>query len=231
VTRQAGIVRPMRQKPPGQLVRGVLTPLDRASELLFGLIMALTVTGALEIAQPTERDTRALFASTLACNIAWGLVDAVMYALNGMLARARRSLVARTLRDSPDPAQIPELLAEVLPEPFVKTLGAAELEAMRRKVVAHPALPEPPRVHGEDLLGGAGVFLLVVAGTFPVALPFLLFRDVTVAKAVSRGLALLLLFLCGYAVGRYSGLGPVRMGLLMLGLGAVLVGVVTALGG
>ena len=231
MTRQAGIVGPMRQKPPGQLVRGVLTPLDRASELLFGLIMALTVTGALEIAQPTERETRALFTSTLACNIAWGLVDAVMYVLNGMLARARRSLVARALRTSSDPAEVPELLAEVLPEPFVKTLGAAALEAMRRKVVAHPELSEAPRMHGEDLRGGAGVFLLVVAGTFPVALPFLLFRDVAVAKGVSRGLALVLLFLSGSAVGSYSGLGAGRIGVLILGIGVVLVALVMALGG
>ncbi len=226
-----GMTPPMRQKPPGQLVRGVLTPLDRASEVLFGVIMALTVTGALEVAQPTESETRALFVSTLACNIAWGLVDAVMYVLNGVLARGRRALVARGLREGVDVASVPDLLAEVLPEPFVETLNAAELEALRRKVVAHPELPEPPRVHGEDLLGGAGVFLLVVAATFPVSLPFLLFRDLAVAKAVSRGLALLLLFLSGYAVGRYSGLGPLRMGLVVLGIGVVLVVLVMALGG
>jgi VIT1/CCC1 family predicted Fe2+/Mn2+ transporter len=221
----------MRQKPPGQLVRGVLTPLDRASEVLFGLIMALTVTGALEVAQPTEHETGALFASTLACNVAWGLVDAVMYVLNGTLARGRRALVARGLRKGVDLASVPDLLAEVLPEPFVETLSAAELEALRRKIVAHPELPEPPRVQREDLLGALGVFLLVVVSTFPVALPYLLFRDVAVAKGISRGLALLLLFLSGSAVGRYSGFGELRMGLVVLGIGVVLVGMVIALGG
>jgi hypothetical protein len=221
----------MRQKPPGQLVRGVLTPLDRASEVLFGLIMALTITGALGVAQATERETRALFASTLACNVAWGLVDAVMYVLNASLARGRLSLVARVLRGGPDVAQVPELFGEVLPEPFVATMSPAELEVLRRKIVAHPELHEPPRVHGKDLLGALGVFLLVVASTFPVALPFLVIRDFALAMAVSRGLSLLLLFLSGYAVGRYAGLGPLRTGLAMLGIGVVLVGLVTALGG
>jgi len=64
-----------------------------------------------------------------------------------------------------------------------------------------------------------------------VAAPFLLIPDVPLAKAVSRGLALALLFAGGYSVGRYSGVRPVWMGLAMLGIGAVLVAVVTALGG
>jgi VIT1/CCC1 family predicted Fe2+/Mn2+ transporter len=64
-----------------------------------------------------------------------------------------------------------------------------------------------------------------------VALPFLLIHDVSLAKTVSRGLSLALLFVGGYAVGRYSGVRPVWMGLAMLGIGAVLVAAVTALGG
>jgi VIT1/CCC1 family predicted Fe2+/Mn2+ transporter len=38
-----------------------------------------------------------------------------------------------------------------------------------------------------------------------VALPYLLTHDLPLAQVVSRGLALGLLFLSGYAVGRYSG--------------------------
>ena len=217
--------------PPGQLVRGVLTPYDRASEVLFGLIMALTITGALSVAHATERETRALFVSTLACNVAWGLVDAVMYVLNGLLSRGRQSLLARALREEEHGAHASTLLAEVLPEALVETLSPAELDALRKKIAAHPDLPAPPRLHGEDLLGGVGVFVLVVASTFPVALPYLLLPNPTHAKVVSRGLSLLLLFLGGYVVGRYSGLPPVRIGLGVLGIGVVLVAVVTALGG
>jgi VIT1/CCC1 family predicted Fe2+/Mn2+ transporter len=64
-----------------------------------------------------------------------------------------------------------------------------------------------------------------------VALPYLVISDLGMAKGVSRGLALVLLFAGGYAVGRYSGVRPVRTGLVMLLIGAVLVGIVTALGG
>jgi len=218
----------MDAHPTHPVVRGILSPYDRASEVLFGVIMALTLTGALNVAQATERETRTLFAATLSCNVAWGLVDAVMYVLNAVLGRARRFLLAGELREGADPIRV---LSGDLPGPLLEALGPADLERLQKKVLADPALPPPPRLHGEDLLGALGVFLLVVASTFPVALPFLLLEEVGVAMKVSRGLALALLFVSGYGIGRYSGLSPVKVGLAMLGIGAVLVAVVTALGG
>jgi len=204
---------------PQQAIRGVLSPADRASEVLFGLIMALTLTGALSVTEATERETGAMFISTLGCNVAWGLVDAVMYVMNGVVDRARRFRLARALRES---SEIPAVLAELPPESHGKDLSATEIAQIRRKVASVPLDPgEPARVRGEDLL----------ATTFPVALPYLLTHDLPLAQVVSRGLALGLLFLSGYAVGRYSGLRPVRVGLAMLAIGVVLVAIVTALGG
>jgi hypothetical protein len=216
---------------PGPLVHGVLSPYDRGSEMLFGLIMALTITGALSVTSATPQETRALFVSTLSCNVAWGLVDAVMYVLNSVLGRGRKLLLDRALREGADPAELRTLLAEVLPEQVAADLSTGDLESVRRAVATHPDLHAPARVQGKDLLAALGVFLVVVASTFPVALPFLLIHDVSLAKTVSRGLSLALLFVGGYAVGRYSGVRPVWMGLAMLGIGAVLVAAVTALGG
>lgn len=214
---------------PQQAIRGVLSPAERASEVLFGLIMALTLTGALSVTEATERETRAMFVSTLGCNVAWGLVDAVMYVMNGVLDRTRRFRLARALQEGSD---IPAVLSEILPAPVVEGLTASEIERIRTKIAsAQLDLQEPARIRGEDLLGAVGVFLLVVASTFPVALPYLLTHDLALAKMISRALALALLFLTGYAVGRYSGLRPARVGLAMLATGAVLVAAVTALGG
>jgi hypothetical protein len=229
--RRPGRNRYFVMRPPGLLVRGVLSPYDRASEVLFGLIMALTLTGALNVANATEQETRTLFVSTLACNVAWGFVDAVMYVLNEVLGRGRALLVDRAFRESSDPAQLRALLAEVLPEPVAEGLSAAGLDSVRRTVAAHPGLRAPARLQVQDLLGALAVFLLVVAATFPVAVPFLVTSDVQLAKMVSRGLALALLFAGGHRLGRYSGVRPVWMGLAMLGIGAALVAVVTALGG
>ena len=223
--------RPVAMRLPGPMVRGVLSPFDRGSEMLFGLIMALTITGALSVTSATAQETRALFASTLSCNVAWGFVDAVMYVLNSVLGRGRRLLLDRALREGADPAELRSLLAEVLPEHVAAGLSTADLESVRKAVATHADLHAPARVQGEDLLAALGVFLVVVASTFPVALPFLLIHDVARAKTVSRALSLALLFVGGYAVGRYAGVRPAWMGLAMLAIGAVLVAAVTALGG
>jgi hypothetical protein len=213
------------------MVRGVLSPYDRGSEMLFGLIMALTITGALSVTSATAQETRALFISTLSCNVAWGFVDAVMFVMNSVLGRGRRLLLDRALREGTDTAELRSLLTEVLPEHAAAGLSTADLESVRRALATHPDLHAPARVRGEDLLAALGVFLVVVASTVPVALPFLLIHDVALAKTVSRGLSLALLFVGGYAVGRYSGVRPGWMGLAMLAIGAALVAAVTALGG
>ena len=216
---------------PGPVVRGVLTPYDRFSEVLFGLIMALTLTGALNVTAATAQETRTLFVATLSCNVAWGFVDAVMYVMNQVLGRGRSLLLDRALRQGGDPSELRVLLSEVLPEPLVDDLSADRLDALRRRVSSYPELHAPATIQAEDLLGAVGVFLLVVMSTFPVALPYLVIPDVGLAKGVSRGLALVLLFGSGYAIGRYSGVRPVWMGLAMLAIGAALVAIVMALGG
>ena len=125
---------------PGPMVRGVLSPNDRASEVLFGLIMALTLTGALSATSATAQETRVLFVSTLACNVAWGFVDAVMYVLNEVLGRGRQLLLDQALREGTAPAEIRTVLAEVLPWSLADGLSAANLEEVRRTVAAHPDL-------------------------------------------------------------------------------------------
>jgi len=219
------------RRPPGQLVRGILSPFERASEILFGLIMALTITGALSVAHATEQETRALFASTLACNIAWGLVDGVLYVFNALVERGRGRLVTLALQGNAEGPDVSELLAEMLPGRLLDRLTPAEIQALRQRLASHPGASERPRVRGRDVLGAIAVFLLVTASTFPVSLPFLLVHEPAKAMAISRGLSLLLLFFSGYAVGRYAGLRPAWVGLSTLAIGAVLVGVVKALGG
>ena len=59
----------------------LLEPVDRISEVLFGLIMALTFTCALSVANAGEEEVREMLVGALGCNLAWGVVDAVMYLL------------------------------------------------------------------------------------------------------------------------------------------------------
>ena len=81
----------------------VLSPVDRVSEMLFGLFMALTFIGAVSVADSGRSQIREMFIAALGCNLAWGLVDAVMYVVrtktertqHAPLEKARRRLVTR----------------------------------------------------------------------------------------------------------------------------------------
>jgi VIT1/CCC1 family predicted Fe2+/Mn2+ transporter len=83
----------------------------------------------------------------------------------------------------------------------------------------------------DDLLASVAIFLIVVASTFPVVLPFALIQDVGTAKNLSRAIALGMLFFGGLALGRFAGYGSWKVGFMMAGLGTALVLAINALGG
>ena len=78
--------------PPGAgVMKRALDPIDRLSEVLFGLIMVLTFTGSLSVYEAGREDVRTMLVGALGCNVAWGLIDAVFY-LMGCLAEKGRDL-------------------------------------------------------------------------------------------------------------------------------------------
>src|SRR5947199_3354239 len=80
----------------------LLDPIDRVSEILFGLIMVLTFTGSLSIAEAGRDDVRTMLIGALGCNLAWGIIDGVLY-LMGCLAEKGRGLVTfGALRNTAD---------------------------------------------------------------------------------------------------------------------------------
>ena len=56
----------------------LLEPIDRVSEVLFGLIMVLTFTGSLSIAEAGHSEIRTMLIGALGCNLAWGVIDGVL---------------------------------------------------------------------------------------------------------------------------------------------------------
>jgi VIT1/CCC1 family predicted Fe2+/Mn2+ transporter len=172
----------------------------------------------------------AMLAAALGCNLAWGLVDAVMYLVRTVADRGRSLTLVRSVRAA-DAQTGRRLIAESLSRVAVRLVSETEIEAIRGRIVALPSVPQRPRLKRDDLLAALAVFLLVVASTFPVALPFVVFGDVGTAKAISRIVALTMLFFGGLALGRYAGYGSWKVGFMMAGLGTALVAAVMALGG
>lgn len=209
----------------------VLSPVDRVSEMLFGLFMALTFVGAVSVAGSGREEIRAMFAAALGCNLAWGLVDAVMYLVRTVTDRGRSLTLVRSVRAAPDAEAGRRLIERSLSRDAAGLVSPAEIEAIRGRIVALSAVPVRPKLNGDDLLASLAIFLIVVASTFPVVLPYILIGDVRTATTVSRAIALAMLFFGGLALGRYAGYGSWKVGLMMMGLGAALVAAINALGG
>lgn len=216
---------------PKRSIRHVLDPVDRVSEVLFGLIMVLTFTGSLSVAEAGRDDVRAMLIGALGCNLAWGIIDGILY-LMGCLAEKRRGLLTlRAVREAADPQQAQRLVAEALPPVVASVLQPAELEAVQRRL---RELPEPPGGAGlakDDWLGGLGVFLLVFVSTFPVVIPFIVMRSAVPALRVSNAIAIAMLFVAGAVYGRNVGGRPWLTGLAMVLLGGLLSALTMALGG
>ena len=209
----------------------ILSPVDRVSEMLFGLFMALTFTGAVSIADTGEGQIRSMFIAALGCNLAWGLVDAVMYLVRTVTDRGRYLTLVRSVREAKDADAGRTIIERSLSQGVAVLVSTAEVEAMRGRILTLPSLPPRPTLGRGDLLAALAIFLVVVASTFPVVLPFVFFDDVGTAKNVSRAIALAMLFSGGLALGRYAGYGGLRVGFMMAGLGTALVIAINALGG
>src|SRR4030095_15055170 len=182
--------------------RWLLDPVDRISEILFGLIMAVTIVGSLSIANAGRNEVRTVLAAALGCNLAWGLVDAVMYLVRTLTERAHTRRLARRVIDA-EPDLAFHMIRESLPEPLAAITGAQELEGMRRRLLALP-VPAGALLRRDDYVAAFRVFLLVVFATFPVVLPFLMTNHAVIAMQASRILTLVMLFLAGFALGRYT---------------------------
>jgi VIT1/CCC1 family predicted Fe2+/Mn2+ transporter len=212
-------------------MKRALDPIDRLSEVLFGLIMVLTFTGSLSISEAGREDVRTMLVGALGCNLAWGIIDGVFY-LMGCLAEKSRALATfRAVREDGDPGRAQRLIADALPPVVASVLEPSELETMRVRLKQLPEPPERARLGGDDVRGALGVFFWVFLSTFPVVIPFIVMHNPMPALRVSNAIAVVLLFMTGYAYARHTGHRPFWVGSAMVVLGSTLVGLTIALGG
>jgi hypothetical protein len=211
--------------------RRFLDPEERFSEILFGLIMVISITGSLSVATAGRAEVGTMLRAALGCNLAWGLTDAVMYVLATLILRGRGIVALRAIRDAADPRDAHAIIAHALPPAVGSVLTASDLDAIRRRLVAAPEPPARPPLTRHDILAAAAVGVLVFASTFPVVIPFMLVDEMTRALRTSNAIAIAMLFLLGWATGRHTGSRPWRIGVGMVVIGVGLVAMVTALGG
>ena len=208
----------------------VLDPIDRVSEIIFGLLMALTFSGSINVATDGQEEVRTMMLTALGCNLAWGLADAVMYLMRTFTERTRNhALYARLQRA--DAVEGRSVIAEVIPDGLSAVAGDEALEALRRRVLETPVTALRSRLDLQDLWSALAIFFLVVLATFPVVIPFMIVDRLPLAMRLSNGVSLVMLFICGWMLARHSGGVPWRFGAGLAMFGAMLTAAVIALGG
>jgi len=213
-------------------IRRHLDPAARLGEALFGLIMALGFTGAVRLGEEGPSN-RALFVGILGCNLAWAIVDGVMYVLTALVERGRKLRLVREVLSAPTDEAALQQIGRELDGPLMTLTTPQErlqlhswvLEILRR------GGSEEARVERQDLLGGLAASLLVLLATFPVVVPFLVIPDPNLATRISNLIGLVLLFLLGVRWGQIVGGRSIRIATGLTLVGVVLVLITIVLGG
>lgn len=210
-----------------------LAPVDSLSEVIFGLIMVLgwTTTAHLVFGATSAHH---LLLAVIGCNLAWALVDGVMYILAVFYERSQHVKFLRSVRRAPDAAAAEEVAADRFDEDLEPVLSEAERAQIYAWIAARAAAdpePDPVRVTRDDILGAVASGVLVFVAVLPVAIPFLLISDSLVALRVSNLITIGLLFVVGYRWARHTAINPVVAGLLLLVIGLFLVAITVVFGG
>jgi hypothetical protein len=209
---------------------GVLSVDKQSSEALYGVILTLTTSASLRVVSGQKIDSRGLFAATLTTSIAWGFVDAVMYLINVLLARARDRKVLDDLRQAPTEEAFRELLRGTTSKDVVDHVKPKVMEHIRGFLAEQPEHAKPGLRRSD--YGAALMIWLVVCGiTLPVAVPFLLLGTPQTAVRVSQAVAIVIMFVLGMRLGHWTGKNPVMAGLISAAVGILIAVACLALGG
>jgi VIT1/CCC1 family predicted Fe2+/Mn2+ transporter len=151
--------------------------------------------------------------------------------ITSLAMRARANHLLRELQAAADPQAARASIAGVLPERIAAVLVPDDLESMRRRLKMLPAPPEKIAPTRDELLHALAICLLVFVSTLPVTIPFMIAQNAHRALRMSNAIALVMLFLLGHSLGKYTGGRSWRLGFGMLLIGGVLVASTIALGG
>jgi VIT1/CCC1 family predicted Fe2+/Mn2+ transporter len=208
-----------------------LDPATRMGELLFGLIMTLTFTlgAGLVIDEEGREGVRAMLIAILGCNLAWGVIDGVLYVMSELFERGRLRRVARSVREAASDGEAESVVADE----FDTLLGRVADEPTRRQLYRTVAGnlravdPTANRVTRQDLMGGLAAGWVVFACSIPAVLPFLFLDELHLALRISNAILLVLLFVVGYRTAQHTLARPWMAGaaVTLLGVGLVLLAI------
>ncbi|HMQ33549.1 MAG TPA: hypothetical protein PKD53_22650 [Chloroflexaceae bacterium] len=239
--------RSTQRRKPRQTLRAnlfgqLLDPIDRLSQTIYSVLIALTFTLAFRIFKPLGADAPPLsaqyvtdlFYAILGATLAWGLIDGLMYALLELFQRSERHRLLRQIKAAESEHEGVAVIAEELDYVLEPITGEGERLALYTSVFTQlrGGRPRPVGLTRQDFAGAIGSVLVSVLAVLPSLAPLLLLRhDADLAVRASNIVSFVVLFAAGYSWGRHTGAAPLKTGLLVLGLGVLMVAIAIPLGG
>jgi hypothetical protein len=211
-----------------------LDPASRLGEILFGLIMVLTFTLAAGVAVPKDRTgARELLLAAIGCNLAWGIIDAVMYLMNCMTVRAGKLRLVKAVQGAPNSQSALKLIQDEVQPEFQEFFRPEDADTFGQSLLQHIGRASATKraLTRDEMYGAIACFWLVFVSCLPAALPFLIFSQPRFALRVSNFLLIAMLFVIGQKWAQYAGTNRLLTGLVMVAVGLVLVGIAILLGG
>lgn len=210
-----------------------LEPAERLSEVLFGLIMVISIISTVDLMLGGGETVGELLIAAIGCNTAWGIVDGVLYVLNSVMQRSQRNVIIQKVRQTKSLEEALALIGQRLDPmilPLVETSERDQFYQAIYKKISQARL-ETGRLVKEDIWGALASFILVFLSTFPVMIPFMVISDPKFALKLSYLIGLIMLFIVGYRWGHFAMVRPLRPALGMVMIGVTLILVTIALGG
>ena len=229
------------KKPKQGFLQRFLDPIDRLTEAIYAVLIVMTFTMAYRAidasaftGQPMSQVVTQLAIAAFGCAVAWGIIDGAMFILLSMLERGEDSRLLKKVKAAPDETSAISAISDHLDETLEAIMNEDERKDLYRQAYLRMRDNEPKQIgfKREEFYGALGVMLIAILSTLPVVLALLVFRnDANLALRASNLTAIFMLFLFGYQWGKYAGSKPVRVGLLLAGLGVAMVLVAIPLGG
>jgi hypothetical protein len=112
-----------------------LDPANRFIEVVCGLIMVLTFTlvGS-QLVSDDPSGARKLLIAAVGCNVAWGIIDGVMFVMNGLTEWGRRARFVAAVRDAADEAAALSVIGRDLDPELEGIMTSEERGTLHRSI-------------------------------------------------------------------------------------------------
>lgn len=218
-----------------------LYPHERLVEILYGLVIALTITSAVRVISGGGTPNINLMVTTsLGAGVSWGLIDAMLYILVVIFRKHRYTRIACKITSAKDEAEALASIQRDLEDSLVGTLDAEDQKSVYRLVLhaqrrsnkaGYTRQPKSIPIVREDVFGAVQVFFAMLLATLVVVVPLWIFEPPHVAVLASNIVAFVALFVVGFIWAKHTNIRKALFGLVLVTLGVAIVGISLVLGG